>query len=426
MAIISFTRAQSVKACITNYPFNKFYEYRVYDGASYVKSWTAEVLSEPTFRMVINGGAGEMVIRLGRKFDDFGEDVDVKLFNKVEVWCYDRDAINGTMIYSGFISGYRPVLDGHSEYIEVTLLPYLVECSNIMLRSGSDTQVSYSSQDPADILKDIIDKYRSDGGEIEYTVTSVDNCNTTVSYTFNCYTIKEALDKVIELTPENWYWRIDADDIIHLHLSSMSDATHDFVIGKHVNYMETWRRAEDLINRVYFIGQESAGVPMYRVYSNTSSIEAYGIHVTKKVDQRVALTSSADIISNRIINSKEDPEIRTTLVVVDNNGSNHTHGLGYDIESIKPGDTMRIRNIKHGVKTISLWDVAMWDVDVWDQTLAYSAADVIQILAVEYTPNLVRLEASSRLPEISKRMEDIYRNVEETQTWNTPATPTEG
>jgi len=416
---------QSAKSNIKAVYKKKHYEYRVYDDGVYKTSWTTEVLTEPTFRMVINGGPGEMVIRLRRSFDNFGEDDDVKLFNKVECWCFDRNAPNGVLIYTGFISGYRPVLDGHKEYIEITLLHYVTEMSNIMLRNANgDTEIAMNSMDPSAMLKNIIDYYRADGGQINYTSDSVDNTGTTVSYTFQCYTIKEALDKVIELTPENWYWRVDADNIIYLKESNMNVANHTFLIGKHINYMETWRRGEDIVNRVYFIGQESGGVPMYRVYSNTGSIETYGIHAIKKVDQRVSLTTTADTMSNRIINRQKDPEIRTTLVVLDNNGSDPEKG--YDIESIKPGDTLRIRNIRQPQKTVSYWDVFMWDVDVWDQTLAYSAADVIQILSVDYSPHSVRIEASSRLPEIPKRMEDIYRNWEESQTYNVPTTPTEG
>jgi hypothetical protein len=68
----------------------------------------------------------------------------------------------------------------------------------------------------------------------------------------------------------------------------------------------------------------------------------------------------------------------------------------------------------------------MWDEDVWDQTLSYAAADNIQIQSVEYHPDYVVIEASSRLPDISKRVEDVYRNIEETQTLTTPGTPTAG
>jgi len=375
--------------------------------------------------MVINGGPGEMVVKLARSFDNFGEEDDIKLFNKVECWCFDRDQMDGLLIYSGYISGYRPVLSGGAEYIEVTLLHYISEMSQIMLRtSNGTTEIAQNSLDPSTIAKNIIDYYQADDGQVSYTPTSVDDTNTTVSYTFNTYTTKEALDKVIELTPQNWYWFVNASNTFSLKLSNVNSATHSFVLGRHISDMETWRRGEDIVNRIYFIGAEDAGVNMYRVYSNTSSITSYGIHAVKYVDQRVSIAATADIMASRVMNKKKDPEIRTTIKIVDNNGENSDKG--YDIESVFPGDTMRIKNIKQGVKTISLWDSFVWDEDVWDQTLAYAAADVIQIVSVEYHPNYIVCEASSRTPDISKRIEDVQRNWEGTSTINAPATPTEG
>lgn len=414
-----------VSANVRKKIFNKYFEYRVYDDNQFVTSWgDAEILSEPSFRTVINGGPGEMIIKLARSFDDFGEDIDVKLANRVDCYVFDREAPSGQVLYSGFISGYRPVLDEHTEFIEVTLLPYVSELAFIMYRDGSgNTEIDQASQDPSDIVRDVIDRYRADGGYLNYDSSTIEDTGATVSYTYNLYTCKEAIDKTIELTPDNWYWRIDSDNKVYLKEADLNTPDHQFQIGKHIQRMETWRRSEDIINRVYFVGQESGGVPMYRVYSNASSINAYGLHTTKYVDQRVSLTATADLIANRIINKKKDPEIRTTLTIIDNNGKNS--GKGYDIESIKVGETMKIKNIKQGVKTISLWDQAEWDVDVWDQTLSYSAADTIQILSVEYHPNYVVVEASSRLPEIPKRIEDISRNSTNQATWNAPTAPTE-
>ena len=126
-------------------------------------------------------------------------------------------------------------------------------------------------------------------------------------------------------------------------------------------------------------------------------------------------------MANRILDDKINPEIRTTMLLADSNGDNGDRG--YDIESIQPGQTMKIRNIKQGTKTISRWDQASWDVDVWDATLATTAADIIQILSIDYSPDALRLEASSRLPEISKRIEDIERNRVTEIVVNNPATP---
>lgn len=422
----TYSKALTTKALIQRAPIEKRYEYRVYDSfdGSFLKSWTSEVLTHPNFRMVINGGPGEMVVKLRRDFDNFGEEEDIKLFNKVKIYCYDFDAPQGILLYSGFISGYRPILSKHSEYLEVTLLHTISEMSKIMVRDGSgNTTITKNSTSPSDMFKDLIDYYRADGGVINYSASSVEETGTTVSYTFKAYNAKEALDKVVELTPERWYWRIDADEIAYLKLSNMTVADHTFIIGKHIIDMETWRRGEDLVNTIYFFGEESGDPPvaMYRYYSNTASINSYGIHSIKVVDGRVSVAATADVIAERIINTRKDPEIRTTITIADNNGPNHSRG--YNIESIKPGQTMQIRNIKQGLKTVSKWDQMMWDEDVWDQTLAYQAADVIQILSVEYSPHQVRIEASSRLPEISKRIEDIQRNWEESVTANTDDAP---
>ncbi len=416
----------SARAYINAHAFNKYFEYRIYDkDGVFLTTWSKDVLSEPSFKIVINGGPGELIVRLARDFDSFGEDEDISLFNRVDVYCFDRDSVNGVLIYSGYVSGYRPVLDGPVEYIEITLLHYITEMFNIMLRDGTgSTDVTMNSTDPSQMLKSAIDYYRTDGGHLNYTSSSIAMTSTSVSYDFKTYNVKEAADKIIELTPMYWYWFADADNLIYLQYSDLTSAQHSFVVGRHISKMETWRRGEDLVNRVYFVGAETAGVAMYRMYSNSASISSYGIHAEKVVDQRVSLTTTADIIANRIINRKKDPEIRTTITILDNNGWDS--GKGYDIESIKPGQTMRIKNLKQGVKTVTRWDQFEWDEDVWDQTLSYSASDNIQIQSVEYHPDYVVLEASSRLPDIAKRVEDVYRNLEESQTISTPGTPTSG
>lgn len=391
----------------------KYYQYKVYNSGiagSYLTTWTPyEILTEPSFRNVINGGPGEVVIRLARNFDDFGEDVDVKLNNRVDIWVYDREAPQGLLFYKGFISGYRPVLDGNKEFVEVTLLSYIFELGYYMLRDGSgNTKITYNSQDPSTILQNIIDFYKADGGTISYSATSIATTGTTVSYVFNTNTVREALDKVIELAPIGWYWYIDSQAIIHFASKSVV-ADHTFVIGTHITQLETFRRIEDVVNRVYFTGFTTAsGTGLYRVYSNSGSITSYGLHAINKVDGRVTQTGTADTMANRILNDKINPEIRTSMILADSNGDNENRG--YDIESIQPGQTMKIRNIKQGTKTYSRWDQAQWDVDIWDATLATTAADIIQILSVDYSPDALRLEASSRLPEISKRIEDIERN----------------
>lgn len=397
----------------------KRYYYRVYDGNTFVASWANEVLTQPSFRNIINGGSSEYTIQLDRSFDDFGEDVDVKLNNKVEVWVSDREQPSGVLEYSGYISGYQPTLQGSKQVLEITVMNYIAETQRYLLRDGSgDTTVTYSSQDPSNIFKDIVDKFRADGGQLSYTNSSIDLTGTSVSYTFNTSTVKEALDKTIELCPVGWYWYISPDNILYLKPKSET-ADHTFTIKKNIVNMATFRRIEGLVNRVYFTG---GGDPqLYRIYENSGSISTYGLYATKLVDSRVTDINTAEIIANRVIDTKKDPEIRTKIRVADSNGQ--FSEFGYDIESINVGDTMIIKGLREDTKTVSYWDQITWDVDVWDQTLSSSAADVIQIQSITYNPNYVDIEASSRLPEVPKRIEDINRNLVDFQTSNNPIGP---
>lgn len=394
----------------------KHYFYKIYDAGVYKTTWVQDVISEPSFRTNINGGSGELMIRLAREFDNFGEADDVKLNNKVECYCVDKEAPNGVLIYSGFISGYRPIIREANQYVEVTCFNYVAELQRTILRTAAgNTTIAYNSYDPANILKDVIDKLRALGVSLNYTATSIALTNTVVSYTFNTNTGKEALDKVIELCPVGWFWRIDSDNIVYLQPRNIL-ADHTFNLGKEIENLETYRRIEDLVNTVYFTGSGSPA--LFYKYQNTGSQTTYGKYEKKLVDQRVTDSATASILANRLINQQKDPEIRSRFTIVDSNGPSSV--LGYNIESIKVGQTLKVGNLRTGLKTSTLWNVGQWNVDVWDQTLSSQAADVIQILSLDYKPDSITIEASSRLPQIAKRIEDINRNLENSQTVANP------
>ncbi|MHA1842397.1 MAG: hypothetical protein ACTSYW_10525 [Candidatus Heimdallarchaeota archaeon] len=388
------------------------------------EAWEGEVINEPSFRSAINGGPGEIVIQLARKIDSFGEGDDIVLNRKVDIYVYDRDAPQGRLLYQGFIAGYAPILDGAREYIEVTILGYVVEIGQRILKDGAgNTTIEYYSEDPSNIMKDIIEKYKADGGNLDYTDDSIETTGTSVTYKFTCYTIKEALDKLIELTPYDWYWRIDPDGIIYLKQKS-STADHKLYIGKHIIYMKPQKRIESIRNTLYFVGGTPEGQPqLYRKYTRTSSINTWGLREEKWTDQRVTRTDTADIKAERWLNEREEPEVRTVLRVLDNNGENPD--LGYDIESIKPGDTISIENLKSSRKELTLWDQMVWDQSNWDFEVSYITADVLHVISTVYHPDYLEIEAAKALPSVPKRIEDIQRNVDAMTTAELPVKPTE-
>lgn len=415
---LTFHFATYMDSSNVNVPRKKFY-YKVYSAGSYVTTWASDVINEPIFKVNINNGPGELLVQLGRKFDDFGENVDVGLNNRVELWVVDKEATNGTLLYVGYISGYRPIIHDTQEYVEVTLLSYASEFQRMILRDGSgNTTLTYTSQDPAVIFKDIIDKYRAQGGSLKYSPTSIQLTQTVMTYTFNTQTIKQALDLIISVCPAGWFYRVDPDGVVYLQPKNIL-ADNTFTLGLNVENLDTFRRVESVVNQVLFVG---AGTPaLFKKYSNSGSQATYGLYEQVQVDQRISDANTAALLANNILNNLNNPEIRSVFDIPDSNGPT---SRGYDIESIKVGQTLKISNLKVGTKTSTAWDVGQWDVDVWDQTIASTAADIIQILSISYTPDSIQVEASSRLPQLPKRIEDVAKSLVGTQTVNNPTIPT--
>lgn len=386
----------------------------------YVSTWT-DVINEPQFNVVINGGYVQMLVELARQTDDFGEEVDVKFANEVQLWCFDDDTPNGIKIFSGYISQYSPRNDGPQDTIQVYLLGYHQTLKDYMYENSvGETQIPQNSKDPGKIAEDVLNKVNPLGCPVTFTETTLQKTGTVVSYTFQGNTAQEAIDKVLELSPVNWYWYVDADKKLNIH-PKQENAIHTFTVGKEVFYLEPAKRIESIVNRIYFTGGTPAGetAPLYSRYEDQTSIQQYGLKSIKKTDQRILLQSTMDTIASNILGALKDIEVRMIVRVKDNDFDPIN---GYNIENIKIGDTCQIRNYQDSFNS-SKWDVMFWDTDYWDFNLRNLTELVMQIVEINYQPNFVELTVSSKIPNVSKRIEDINRNLIDTITLDNPVSP---
>ncbi len=317
---------------------------------------------------------------------------------------------------SAYIASYQRDISYPYEFFdEVTEFP--IEVYN----GDGSTKISYLSEDPSDILKDIVLKYNQQGGDLSYSGSSIDTTGTVVSYEFNTNTILEAINKIIELCPVNWYWYVDYEtNYIHLHELN-KEPDHIFSLEKDLIDAKFEKRVEDVINTIYFTGGEtSPGVNFFKKYQIAGSVSRYGIRAMKYSDQRVTVDSTAQTIANSILENKSEPELRITLEVLD---SNNNQGIGYDIESIKVGDVVAVRNVSQQVG-LSSWDTGRFDEAYWDYNIHNLSSLQVQVQRIDYNENSVRLQASTMAVDVNKRIEDINRNLEAIQNANNPNTPT--
>jgi hypothetical protein len=281
-------------------------------------------------------------------------------------------------------------------------------------QNTGSTTAAYNSYDPSDILRAILDDYVSRGGVVNYDVDSIEDTGTVVSYTFNTNTVWEGMKKCLELAPAGWYLYIDqSTNLVHFHpKANVSD--YEFTMGKDIITISPEKRTEDIKNIIYFTG--GGDPPLFRVYTAPDSIELYGPKVHRYVDQRVTVAATATAIANSILDESRAPELRLSVTVLDNSLD---PVRGMDIESITLGQMIGIRNVEGYGPT--LWDISEWDVDYWDFNIQDLSSPVLQIVRIERTPDKATIFCSTTPPDVSKRIEDINRNLEASQTVNNPA-----
>ena len=108
-------------------------------------------------------------------------------------------------------------------------------------------------------------------------------------------------------------------------------------------------------------------------------------------DNRVTVLDSAEIIADGAIEGSNKRLFRTTIEILTKQ---------YDIESISVGETVGFRNFGNEVDTFTM-----------------------QILGLTYTPDSVQLQLETKPASVSKRLEDLARNMKVNENQGVPDSP---
>lgn len=202
-------------------------------------------------------------------------------------------------------------------------------------KSGTPTTTTtYSSDDPVtDMAHGILLDYNLRGGYI--TERDFEATGLSLTYTFVVATILDALKKIIELSPTGFYSYIDLGTA-EIDIKQMSD-TADFTVvrGRHINELNLALSIEQVKNYLLFSGGPTAGVNLYRDYTDAESAAAYGIRTATKSDNRVTISATADAVGGSFIEENADERQETTLIVKDEH---------VDISLFVPGKTIGFKN----------------------------------------------------------------------------------
>ena len=257
----------------------------------------------------------------------------------------------------------------------------------ILYEAGLDTTVPFASYDPSNILKAIIDFARGRGAEINYTSDSIQLTGTTVSYTFRAQTVEEAIKKVLELAPANWYYYYDfgTDTLYFREKSETPDRWlrkgQTVVDGKII------KTIEQIVNDVLFTGGGNPALYVRR--QNTNSISSIRRGLKKISDNRVTVTATANILADSEIDQYDEALYAGDVEITED-------GTFY-LEDVAVGETLGFIGFGRLVDAI-----------------------VVQGVSKDYRPDTMPIALTYNVPRVNKRVEDIKRNLDTIETTNNP------
>lgn len=291
----------------------------------------------------IYSGNGELTVTVPRKFDDFNQNGTVQLGNRVDIYVFDRNDNTGTKVYTGRMEEYTTQVST-DEAVTVRCLGLVNRLSLDTYTDATTLTKSYSSQDPALVVRDIIDQYQlANGTDITYTTSTVPTTSDTVSLELSSTTYLEALNLVTKTAGADYYWLLDNENQV-IFKEFPTTPTHYFMFGRDITALEATNSIVDTRNSILAWNRlpSTDGDYISKRYEDMGSIFQYGRRQLRKADGRYKASADGfDQFAESYFDIYSDTITSLRFEVIDN-----SYGNGYDIETIQPGDTCRILNIK--------------------------------------------------------------------------------
>lgn len=265
-----------------------------------------------------------------------------------------------------------------------------------LYEASNQTTVVHNSVEPADIFKAAIDYLAKEGVKLTYTPSSIKDTGTVVSYTFNNNTVLEVFNQVLKLCPADWYWHMEpGTNVVHLE-PRPETPSQTFTLGGNIELMNIERSMEQVINDVWFSGGTPEGAPdgdpaLFVHRFNEYSSNLWRRRLLKTSDQRVTVEATANLIADSELERNANPEYTIEVTVV---------AAKYPIEDIMVGQLGMFANFGNFIDEQQL-----------------------QIAAVDYLGDKVKVTMGQLPPSMPKRIQDIKRNLDILEQQNNPISP---
>jgi len=257
---------------------------------------------------------------------------------------------------------------------------------------GGNTTVPMNSMDPTNIFRNIIDYAQTQGAKIRYELEDMPPTYTTVSYTFKGNTIKEALDKALQLLPTDWAYRYDFGTNRLSIFPRPTTSSHTATLGNNIVKFKLKRSIEKIINDVFFSGgQVTPDVNLFIRVTDPGSISQWRRGLAKLSDNRVVIDATARLLASVAIDRGNGPLYSGTITL---------GNTDFPIEDVNVGELIAYSGFGNFVDQISL-----------------------QLMSRTYNTETISGNLETLPAKVTKRIEDIKRNLDQQEQENNPVSP---
>jgi hypothetical protein len=293
-----------------------------------------------SIKSTLNAGYDNVEFNLPREFDNYGAGQTIGLDGyELQIVGYNDAYPLGKTLFKGD----SIIIDSsvnENETVKVTAAGVIERLNSTpFITAAGAYEVSYSATALETIFKDVINRYNQQNPRniITYSNATIGATGRTATIKFNNANCLGVLTEIFQLTDSNWVWFVDVDDVAYLKpISTTPD--HKLFFGKDIKDLQRTQDKTKIVNNLLFWNGATSG-SIARRYTKQDSVDTYGIHTKLKRDGRFTLAASMDLAGSREVNVNSLPNDQITISVLG------LEGGGYDIDSIKVGDVIKILNV---------------------------------------------------------------------------------
>jgi hypothetical protein len=217
---------------------------------------------------------------------------------------YTYENVSATKLaYRGFIANIIPSLK-IPQNVVLDVRGYFDLLKKIVVHDDGDIK-TYTSQEVSVIVKDVVDNFITPNTPITKDIYRIDVGDFTIDSMQFLDTVDAVLQKLAELTGDIEYG-VDENLEFFWMLESTSIRTK-FFVGNNVSLLERRVNWDDLVNKLYLVGGETAGVKYKRTAENTDSQSQY--YLSEKIINNGSIITDtvADQYLGAILTEKSNP-----------------------------------------------------------------------------------------------------------------------